>query len=108
MSHHDVSDRYLVEVSGWDAEEQFFVEQTELAWDERSEKKLRLQRPPKPGAAVFLRLLSADPRSSMPVAYLASEVRRNVQGGYDIILKPIRPARPWLEVKSALPAESEA
>ncbi len=52
---------YSVEVSGWDNNEDFFVEKTELHWSEQSGKHIPLLRPIASGALVFLRLI--DPTS---------------------------------------------
>ena len=48
---------YSVEVSGWDNNEDFFVEKTELHWSEQSGKHILLLRPIASGALVFLRML---------------------------------------------------
>ena len=52
---------YPVEVSGWDHNEDFFVEKTELHWSEQSGKHILLLRPIVSGSLVFLRLI--DPLS---------------------------------------------
>jgi hypothetical protein len=56
---------YVVEVSGWDDHEDFFVERAKLHWSEESGKHLVLARPIVSGAMVFLRLI--DPTSVDPV-----------------------------------------
>ena len=64
--------RYSVEVSGWDVSEEFFVEKSELEWNERSGKFVVLHRMLPEGAYVFVRLLQATPlEPSRPVAYAA-------------------------------------
>jgi hypothetical protein len=65
-------DAYPVEVSGWDLEENFFVEKTELLWSEPAGKHIRLRRDIPQGTLIFLRLL--DPfglQRPSPVAYRA-------------------------------------
>ncbi len=48
---------YRVEVSGWDNNKAFFVENSELEWSEESGKQVTLRRTLSDGAVVFLRLL---------------------------------------------------
>jgi hypothetical protein len=72
---------YPVEVSGWDQNEDFFVEKNKLHWSEQSGKHLLLLRPIVPDALVFLRLL--DPMSIdrvRPVPYRA-ELFETTNGG---------------------------
>lgn len=72
---------YPVEVSGWDNNENFFVERTELHWSEQSGKHILLLRPIISGALVFLRLI--DPTSVdrvFPVPYRA-EPFETAEGG---------------------------
>ena len=49
-----------VEVSGWDAEERFFVEHSTLACSQLGEKTLFLRNAVQAGSIVFLRALYAD------------------------------------------------
>jgi hypothetical protein len=72
---------YPVEVSGWDHNEDFCVEKTELHWSEQSGKHILLLRPIVSGALVFLRLI--DPMSTdrvRPVPYRA-ELFETTKGG---------------------------
>ena len=46
-----------VEVSGWDHNEDFFVEKTELHWSEQSGKHILLLSPIVSGSLVFVRLI---------------------------------------------------
>lgn len=66
------TDTYLVEVSGWDSSQSFFVEQSELAWNEETGKQVALTRSLSKRTMIFVRLLrpTASDRSS-PVAYWA-------------------------------------
>jgi hypothetical protein len=80
---------YRVEVSGWDHDKAFFVENSELEWSDDG-KQVRLTRTLNEGAVVFLRLLqpmSAD-RSS-PVAYEAELVSSTGRGQQQFRLRPV-------------------
>src|SRR5258708_13301473 len=74
---------YRVEVSGWDNNKAFFVENSGLEWSEESGKQVTLRRTLTDGAVVFLRLL--QPMSTdrpNPVAYkpdLVSSPKRGPQ-----------------------------
>ena len=46
-----------VEVSGWDIDEEFFVENAELHQDLETERRIRLRHPLRKGAVIFVRLL---------------------------------------------------
>src|SRR5262249_59949047 len=66
---------YSVEVSGWDSSHSFFVEKSELCWNEETGKQLSLYRQLRPGAMIFVRLLlPIDSEPSFPVAYEAEPV----------------------------------
>ncbi len=72
---------YTVEVSGWDNSHMFFVEPSELSWDEESGKHLTLSRELRPGTMIFVRLLqplAAD--NAFPVAYRAEPVGMTPEG----------------------------
>jgi len=56
---HMVSHIYRVEVSGWDQEKSYFVEKSELEWDESGEKYVTLTREIPKDSMVFVRLLQA-------------------------------------------------
>src|ERR1700734_3861729 len=49
--------RYRVEVSGWDAKENFFVEKTSLDWREHEGKTVALHAAARLGCVLFVRLL---------------------------------------------------
>ena len=64
-----ISSLYRVEVSGWDKSQTFFVEKSELEWNEDSGKHVTLSSAVPDGSVVFLRLiqpLSADRSQSVP------------------------------------------
>lgn len=59
-----------IEISGWGADNSFFVERTELLWAGAGEKHVQLPRCLPEGAMVFIRLLASEPSNgSVPVAY---------------------------------------
>jgi hypothetical protein len=73
---------YSVEVSGWDDSYSFFVERSELTWEEESGKHLTLSHRLSPGTMIFVRLLqpTALERTS-PVAYHAELLAATPEGG---------------------------
>lgn len=74
-----LNQRYAVEVSGWDEEENFFVEQTRLEWDQQNMKKVLLRNRLRTGSMVFLRLLEpVNPPANLPVAYRAGQIQAAV------------------------------
>jgi len=81
---------YRVEVSGWDDNKSFFVENSELEWTDQHGKQVTLHRGLNDRAVIFLRLLqpiSTDrPR---PVAYQAEMVARTEEGQRQFRLHPI-------------------
>src|SRR5882762_6999803 len=78
---HPVVGTYRVEVSGWDSSQSFFVEKTELEWNEETSKQISLRRQLRPGTIIFVRLLqpTATDRSS-PVAYEAEYITADSGG----------------------------
>ncbi|MCL6565940.1 MAG: hypothetical protein K6U09_05905 [Acidobacteriia bacterium] len=85
---------YRVEVSGWDAQDGFFVEKTTLEWDESGEKRVLLRSQVASGAVVFVRLLDPSGRQAIPVAYHVLGVgRAEVRGTYEIQIAPVRQNR---------------
>ena len=83
---------YRVEVSGWDHNRSFFVENSELKWSENSEKQVTLSHGLTNGAVVFLRLLqpiSTD--QGHPVAYEAELLSTSAEGYQQFRLRPISP-----------------
>jgi len=75
IAQDHVTDSYPVEASGWDSAQSFFVEKSELKWDEVSGKYLTLSRLLSPGSMIFLRLLQPISQDrSLSVAYQAQHV----------------------------------
>ena len=70
IEHQPLASTYSVEVSGWDHSHVFFVERSELTWNEETGKLLTLSRRLPPGAMIFVRLLHpTDGERAFPVAY---------------------------------------
>lgn len=70
LEREALASTYSVEVSGWDHSHTFFVERSELCWNEDTGKQLTLSRRLPPGAMIFVRLLQpTDAERTFPVAY---------------------------------------
>jgi hypothetical protein len=98
----EASNTYSVEISGWNADEDFFVENTELNWTQEN-KTIQLQHAVRKGTVVFVRLIGIDAQEgSVPVAYQAVEVTyRMQQRCYEVSLTQMLPRTP-----SELPADT--
>jgi hypothetical protein len=85
---------YRVEISGWDLNEQFFVERAALEWGVGEQKTVLVHRRARQGALLFVRLLeSSAPERSFPVAYRVREIREREGGSmYELILRQVWPA----------------
>ncbi len=95
-AEHPVTNVYRVEVSGWDDNKTFFVENSELEWSDESGKQVTLNRGLTDGAVIFLRLLQPISNDrSHPVAYEAELVTRTDEGLRQFRLRPVstRPTR---------------
>jgi len=92
---NEAPNSYRVETSGWDVDENFFVEKTELDWT-HDEKTIHLQHPIRKGTVVFVRLMGIDGQeNSVPVAYQAAAVTyRNQRRYYDVSLTQVSPRVP--------------
>jgi len=90
LTEQSVTNLYRVEVSGWDDNKAFFVENSELEWTDKSGKQVTLNRGLADGAVVFLRLLQPISNDrSHPVAYEAELVTRTDQGLRQFRLRPV-------------------
>ena len=86
-----VANTYPVEVSGWDSTQDFFVEKSELQWNEENDRRLTLSRPLRPRTMIFVRLLqpvSAD--LAFPVAYQALPIE-NAEEEHQFRLVQVQP-----------------
>ena len=87
-----ISSLYRVEVSGWDKSQTFFVEKSELEWNEDSGKHVTLSSAVPDGSVVFLRLiqpLSADRAQSVP--YETEFLSVTPDGQNQFRLHPVNP-----------------
>jgi hypothetical protein len=84
---------YRIELSGWGADNNFFVERTDLLWSQTGEKYVLMRRELPEGAMVFVRLLDSDSKNnSVPVAYQVNQVRAmDCNGQCEMKLLPLRP-----------------
>jgi hypothetical protein len=72
---------YRIEISGWDKNGSFFVENTDLEWSEESGKRVQMSREVRNGAIIFVRLLQGPvPTNSYPVAYQVECLQSNMNG----------------------------
>src|SRR5262245_25574158 len=88
MQTEKQSAEYKIEISGWDFENKFFVENTALRWNEQA-KKAVLHRRVALGSMIFVRLAGMlDARTSSPVPYQAVSVDNctDMSEAYEIAL----------------------
>jgi hypothetical protein len=101
--HSDVTvngeDSYRVEVSGWDAKENSFVEKTTLEWKPEDRKSILLRADIRPGCIVFVRLLQPlATATSFPIAYEAlMSAERDISGVARVSLERLRPRASYKE-----------
>ncbi len=99
---------YLLEISGWDRTEKFFVETTELDWSEENDKKVHLCHPLRVGALVFVRLL--HPPTSVdrtPVAYQVETVTEgDATGTWLVCLTQLHPRSRTNACLEQIPAQN--
>ncbi len=81
-----------VEVSGWDEDENFFVEKSELSWDDFAGKHIALKHMLAEGALVFIRALQPTSlQRSFPVAYEAEFIACDPDGSHEFRLNAVQP-----------------
>jgi hypothetical protein len=82
-----------IEISGWDAAQNFFVEKTTLEWLESGIRRAYVRTPLRPGSMKFARALdnySFNP--SFPVAYMVDSISSPDSAGYqELVLDQLRP-----------------
>jgi hypothetical protein len=86
----------LVEASGWGLNEEFFVEKTQLFWndtDSSGDKKTLLHRSLNEGTVIFVRLLASQVSyGQMPTAYRVESIEpMNSYGRCEIELRQLYP-----------------
>jgi hypothetical protein len=81
-----------VEVSGWDENGVFFVERSELGWDEYAGKQVTLSRMLSDGSIIFVRPIqpTATHRTN-PIPYEAEFVGCSPEGNHQFRLKGVQP-----------------
>jgi hypothetical protein len=89
----DTRDIYRVEVSGWDATENFFVEKTVLNWSDEERKEIMLRSSLREGCVVFMRLLQPmNNGTNFPLPYQAVRVlSKDANGQSRVRLAQLRP-----------------
>jgi hypothetical protein len=92
-------DTYRVEVSGWDAKEDFFVEKTTLEWKPEDKKSMLLRADIRPGCIVFVRLLQPlATATTFPIAYEAlTSAEKDKTGATRVSLERLRPRATYKE-----------
>lgn len=90
---------YRVEVSGWDARENFFVEKTMLDWIVAEKKEISLRVSLRQGCVVFVRLLQPLANvNNFPVAYQVVEITsQDPSGNTRVRLAQLRPRASFRE-----------
>lgn len=89
---HPLKSTHSVEVSGWDNSESFFVERSELSWDQQTGKYLTLSHQLCPGTMIFVRLLQATTSDrTFPVAYRAEPLATTPEGQQTFRVKRMQP-----------------
>jgi hypothetical protein len=77
---------YRVEVSGWDANESFFVEKSTLIWSESRGKRLALKALVRIGSVLFVRLIQPlGIGSGFPVPYRAVDFGAQNRGTHGMV-----------------------
>ncbi len=91
-ARHFSTSLYRVEVSGWDKNQTFFVEKSDLGWNEQSSKQITLSHAVPDGAVVFVRLVPyLSTEQSHPVAYETEFLETTAEGRHELRLHPVSP-----------------
>ena len=82
----------MVEVSGWDEHEVFFVERSEIGWDDYAGKHITLTRILAEGSIIFVRPIqpTAQHRAN-PIPYEAEFVGCSPEGNHQFRLNGVQP-----------------
>jgi hypothetical protein len=82
----------MVEVSGWDEDQVFFVERSELGWDEYAGKHVTLSRMLSEGSIIFVRPIQPTAlHRANPIPYEAEFVGCNPEGNPQFRLNGVQP-----------------
>jgi hypothetical protein len=92
LETQSVTQTGTVEVSGWDEDEVFFVERSELAWDDYAGKHVTLTRMLSEGSIIFVRPIQpmAMHRAN-PIPYEAEFVGCSPEGNHQFRLNGVQP-----------------
>lgn len=86
------TDSLRVEISGWDENQIFFVEKSDLGWDNFSGRHISLQHMLPDGAMVFLRVLHPTAlHQSPPTAYHVEFIGCDPEGLHQFRLNSVHP-----------------
>lgn len=90
---------YRVEISGWDADEKFFVEKSMLIWTEGVGKRVTLKTVARVGSVLFVRLIQGlGGGTAFPVAYRAVEFAPDNHGSGGVVtLEQLQPRMAFRE-----------
>ena len=106
-AHRPMASVYRVEVSGWDCAQMFFVEKSDLEWDEERGKNVVLNHMVKDGAILFVRLLQPTaPDRSFPVPYEVEFSAETREGNFQVRIRRMRPRTAEQDELSAALSES--
>jgi hypothetical protein len=82
----------MVEVSGWDEDEVFFVERSQLAWDEYAGKRVTLSMMLSEGSIIFVRPIQPTAlHRANPIPYVAEFLGCNPEGNHQFRLNGVQP-----------------
>ncbi len=92
-TQNPVRTSHRIEVSGWDLDENFFVEKTNLDWSEKNGKTVSLRRPLRDGSVVFIRLITSTASGhSLPAAHqVESSEMPSPSGMWEVRLVQLHP-----------------
>lgn len=80
-----------VEVSGWDENDVFFVERSELGWDEHAGKHVTLSRMLSKGSIIFVRLIHPMAlHRANPIPYEAELLGCSAEGNHQFRLNGVQ------------------
>jgi len=83
---------HRVEISGWDAGHEFFVEKCELEWNEETGKHVLLNHALPERAMIFVRLLEElSPERGLPVPFEAIFTCQTADGRREFMLRQAHP-----------------
>ena len=91
-ARYPITSVHRVEISGWDTTHGFFVEKSELEWNEETGKHVILSRTLEEGAMIFVRLLQpVSEERSLAVAYEAKCSGPTPDGRNHFLLRQAQP-----------------